>query len=136
MKIAGTVWEPHRTVPHDDHFLKAETEKKRKYPELTHEIVDMCDVRSAEIIPILISANSLAHHLRQLDWIRDGLLAARMQMAVLLDSARIVHRFVSLYQTQGRLISLPGHNPPPANIYLGKYRYIYYIIYLYKYLFY
>ncbi|CAH2093698.1 unnamed protein product [Euphydryas editha] len=88
------------TIPHDENLVKAETEKKRKYLDLAHEIVDMWGVESTEIIPIVISANglipvSLAHHLRQLG-IRDGSLAARMQKAVLLDSARIVRRFLSL----------------------------------------
>ncbi|CAH2094527.1 unnamed protein product [Euphydryas editha] len=88
------------TIPHDENLVKAETEKKRKYLDLAHEIVDMWGVDSTEIIPIVISANglipvSLAHHLRQLG-IRDGSLAARMQKAVLLDSARIVRRFLSL----------------------------------------
>ncbi|CAH2094526.1 unnamed protein product [Euphydryas editha] len=88
------------TIPHDENLVKAETEKKRKYLDLAHEIVDMWGVESTEIIPIVISANglipvSLAHHLRQLG-ICDGSLAARMQKAVLLDSARIVRRFLSL----------------------------------------
>ncbi|CAH2084520.1 unnamed protein product [Euphydryas editha] len=88
------------TIPHDENLVKAETDKKRKYLDLAHEIVDMWGVDSTEIIPIVISANglipvSLAHHLRQLG-IRDGSLAARMQKAVLLDSARIVRRFLSL----------------------------------------
>ncbi|CAH2093830.1 unnamed protein product [Euphydryas editha] len=62
------------------------------------KIVDMWSVEYVEIIPIVISATglisvSLAYNLKQLR-ISDGSLVARMQRAVLLNSAMIVCRFL------------------------------------------
>ncbi|CAB3220135.1 unnamed protein product [Arctia plantaginis] len=87
------------TIPHDDNLLKAEKDKQVKYLDLAHEIVDMWDVDSAIVVPIVISAHglvakSLDQHLQRLalgSWIK-GL----MQKAVLLDTARIVRKFLSL----------------------------------------
>ena len=86
-------------VPHDGNLVKAEKDKQVKYLDLAHEIVDMWDVDSAIIVPIIVSVNgliakSLDKHLKRLAlgaWI-GGLL----QKAVLLDTARIVRRFLSL----------------------------------------
>ncbi|CAH2244279.1 jg7746 [Pararge aegeria aegeria] len=88
------------TIPYDDNLVRAETQKKRKYLDLAHEVTAMWHVESAEIIPIVISANGLipvrlAHHLRRLGF-RSNSLAAKMQKVVLLDSTRIVRRFLSL----------------------------------------
>ena len=66
---------------------------------MAHEVVDMRNVDSAIIVPIVVSANgliakSLKPHLRRFSlgsWIR-GLI----QKTVLLDTARIVWRFLSL----------------------------------------
>ncbi|CAH2232669.1 jg5294 [Pararge aegeria aegeria] len=90
------------TIPYDENLVRAETEKKRKYLVLVlaHEVTAMWHVESAEIIPTVISANglipvSLAHHLRRLGF-RGNSLAAKMQKVLLLDSARIVRRLLSL----------------------------------------
>ncbi|XP_075985623.1 uncharacterized protein LOC142982824 [Anticarsia gemmatalis] len=87
------------TVPHDENLVKAEKDKEVKYLDLAHEIVDMWDVDSAIIVPIVVSVNgliakSLDQHLRRLalgSWVK-GL----MQKAVLLGTARIVRRFLAL----------------------------------------
>ncbi|KAJ8723807.1 hypothetical protein PYW07_007787 [Mythimna separata] len=87
------------TVPHDENLVKAEKDKEIKYIDLAREVVDMWEVDSAIIVPIVVSVNgliakSLDQHLRRLslgDWIK-GLI----QKAVLLDTARIVRRFLSL----------------------------------------
>ena len=86
------------TVPHDENLVKAEKDKQFKYLDLAREVVDMWDVSTAVIVPIVVSANglianSLDEHLRKLSlgsWIK-GLI----QKAVLLDTARIVRRFLS-----------------------------------------
>ena len=87
------------TVPHDENLVKAEKDKQIKYLDLAREVVDMWHVDSAIIVPIVVTANgliakSLDQHLRRLSlgsWIK-GLI----QKAVLLDTARIVRRFLSL----------------------------------------
>ena len=86
------------TVPHDESLVKAEKDKQFRYLDLAREVVDMWDVGTAVIVPIVVSANgliakSLDQHLRRLSlgsWIK-GLI----QKAVLLDTARIVRRFLS-----------------------------------------
>ncbi|CAH2074940.1 unnamed protein product, partial [Iphiclides podalirius] len=88
------------TIPYDENLVKAETDKKTKYLDLAHEVTDMWGGVPTEIIPIVVSANglipvSLSEHLRRLG-LRDGTLQAQMQKAVLLDTARIVRRFLSL----------------------------------------
>ncbi|CAH2052194.1 unnamed protein product, partial [Iphiclides podalirius] len=88
------------TIPYDENLVKAETDKKTKYLDLAHEVTDMWGGVPTEIIPIVVSANglipvSLSKHLRRLG-LRDGSLQAQMQKAVLLDTARIVRRFLSL----------------------------------------
>ena len=87
------------TIPHDGNLVKAENDKQIKYLDLAHEIVDMWNVDSAIIVPIVVSVNgliakSLDQHLRRLalgSWIKS-----LIQKAVLLDMARIVRRFLSL----------------------------------------
>ena len=87
------------TVPHDENLVKAEKDKQIKYLDLAREVVDMWEVDSAIIVPIVVSAHgliakSLDQYLRRLSlgsWIK-GLI----QKAVLLDTARIVRRFLSL----------------------------------------
>ncbi|CAK1595089.1 unnamed protein product [Parnassius mnemosyne] len=88
------------TIPYDETLVKAETDKRTKYLDLAHEVTDMWGGLPAEIIPVVVSANglipvSLSGHLRRLG-LRDGPLQAQMQKAVLLDTARIVRRFLSL----------------------------------------
>ena len=80
-------------VPHDVNLVKAENDKKIKYLDLAREVVDMWDVSTATIVPIVVTANgiiakSLDQHLRRLAL---GLI----QKAVLLDTTRIVRRFLS-----------------------------------------
>ena len=66
--------------------------------DLAREVVNMWDVGTAVIVPIVVSANgliakSLDQHLRRLSlgsWIKG-----MIQKAVLLDTARIVRRFLS-----------------------------------------
>ncbi|CAH2208753.1 jg21921 [Pararge aegeria aegeria] len=87
-------------MPYDENLVRVETEKKRKYLDLAHEVTDTWHLESTETIPIVISANglipvSLAHYLTRLGF-RGSSLAARMQKVVLLDPARIVRRFLSL----------------------------------------
>ena len=87
------------TIPHDENLVKAEKDKQMKYIDLAHEIVDMWDVDSAIIVPIVVSVNgliakSLDQHLKRLalgSWI-----GSLMQKAVLLDTARIVRKFLTL----------------------------------------
>ena len=80
-------------------LVKAEKEKQIKYPDLTHEVVNMWHVNSAFIVPIVVTANdliakSLDEHLSSLylgRWIKS-----LIQKAVILDTAHIVRRFLSL----------------------------------------
>ena len=44
-------------VPHDENLVKAEKDKQIKYLDLAHEIVDMWDVDSAVIVPIVVTAH-------------------------------------------------------------------------------
>ncbi|CAG5021060.1 unnamed protein product [Parnassius apollo] len=88
------------TIPYDENLVKAETDKQTKYLDLAHEVTDMWGGLPTEIIPVVVSANglipvSLSGHLRQLG-LRGGPLQVQMQKAVLLDTARIVRRFLSL----------------------------------------
>ncbi|CAH2227750.1 jg25004 [Pararge aegeria aegeria] len=69
-------------IPYDENLVRAETEKKRKFLDLAHEVTAMWHVESAESIPIVISANglipvNLVHHLRRLGF-RGNSLAAKM----------------------------------------------------------
>ncbi|RVE46395.1 hypothetical protein evm_008929 [Chilo suppressalis] len=86
-------------VPHDDNLVKAEKDKENKYLDLAREIVDMWDIDSAIVVPIIISAHgliakSLDKHLKRLAL--GGWVKSQMQKAVLLDTARIVRRFLSM----------------------------------------
>ena len=63
------------------------------------EVTAMWDVDSTNIVPIVVSANgliakSLDRHLKRLSL--DGWIKGQIQKAVLLDTARIVRRFLSL----------------------------------------
>lgn len=87
------------TIPHDENLVKAEKEKQIKYLDLAHEVVDMWNVDSAVIVPIVVTANglmakSLDQHLMRLSL--GGWIKGLIQKAVLLDTARIVRRFLSL----------------------------------------
>ncbi|CAH2265665.1 jg4915 [Pararge aegeria aegeria] len=87
------------TIPHDDNLVKAEKEKVSKYLDLAHEITAMWNVESTVIVPIVVSANGLLaksfdQHLKKLSlgcWIKS-----RIQKAVVLETARIVRRFLTL----------------------------------------
>lgn len=79
------------TIPHR---VEVETEKYRSV-DLVHEITDMWDVASTEIILVVLSANrlipaSLANNLRWLDFCSKS-LPAQTQITV-----RIVNRFLNL----------------------------------------
>ena len=86
------------TVPHDENLVKAEKDIQIKYHDLACEVVDMWDVSTATIVPIVVTANgiiakSLDQHLRRLSLgIR---IKGLIQKAVLLDTARIARRFLS-----------------------------------------
>jgi len=87
------------TIPHDENLVKAEKDKLSKYLDLAHEVTAMWNVDSTSIVPIVVSANgliakSLDQHLERLSL--DGWIKGRIQKAVLLDTARIVRRFLSL----------------------------------------
>ncbi|XP_069358840.1 uncharacterized protein [Maniola hyperantus] len=87
------------TIPHDDNLVKAEKEKVSKYLDLAHEITAMWSVDSTIIVPIVVSvhgliANSFDQHLKKLSincWIKG-----KIQKAVVLETARIVRRFLTL----------------------------------------
>ena len=87
------------TIPHDENLVKAEKDKVTKYLDLAHEVTAMWNVDSTDIVPIVVSANgliakSLDQHLQRLSlgsWIKG-----QIQKAVILDTARIVRRFLSL----------------------------------------
>uniref|UniRef100_A0A2A4JL63 Reverse transcriptase zinc-binding domain-containing protein n=1 Tax=Heliothis virescens TaxID=7102 RepID=A0A2A4JL63_HELVI len=86
-------------VPHDENLVKAEKEKQIKYLDLAHEVVAMWNVDTAVIVPIVVTANgliakSLDQHLMRLSL--GGWVKRLIQKAVLLDTARIVRRFLSL----------------------------------------
>ncbi|KAI8429475.1 hypothetical protein MSG28_000111 [Choristoneura fumiferana] len=80
-------------------LVKAEKDKLSKYLDLAHEVTAMWDVDSTIIVPIVVSANgliakSLDQHLKRLSL--DGWIKGQIQKAVLLDTARIVRRFLTL----------------------------------------
>ncbi|CAH2218509.1 jg623 [Pararge aegeria aegeria] len=87
------------TIPHDDNLVKADKEKVSKYLDLVHEITAMWGVESTVIVPIVVSVNGLlaksfVQHLKKLSfgcWIKG-----RIQKAVVLETARIVRRFLTL----------------------------------------
>ena len=79
--------------------MKVEKDKQIKYLDVAHEVVDMWRVNSAIIVPIVVTANgliakSLDEHLSRLSL--GGWIKGLIQKAVLLDTARIVRRFLSL----------------------------------------
>ncbi|XP_045510128.1 uncharacterized protein LOC123705416 [Colias croceus] len=87
------------TIPHDDNLVKADSDKRLKYLDLAHEVVEMWGGVSAEIIPIVVSTNglipsSLKQYLRRLD-LPVKPMTVGIQRAVLLDNARIVRRFLT-----------------------------------------
>ncbi|CAH2255620.1 jg19327 [Pararge aegeria aegeria] len=87
------------TIPHDDNLVKAEKDKVSKYLDLAHEITAMWIVESTVDVPIIVSVNGLLaksfdQHLKKLSlgcWIKG-----RIQKAVVLETARIVRRFLTL----------------------------------------
>ncbi|CAH2218490.1 jg2973 [Pararge aegeria aegeria] len=87
------------TIQHDDNLVKAEKEKVSKYLCLAHEITAMWNVESTVVVPIVVSVNGLLaksfdQHLKKLSlgcWIKG-----RIQKAVVLETARIVRRFLTL----------------------------------------
>ncbi|KAJ0170136.1 hypothetical protein K1T71_014064 [Dendrolimus kikuchii] len=87
------------SIPHDCNLVKAETDKLTKYLDLAHEITAMWHMDSTIIVPIVVSVNgliakSLDRHLERLSlgkWVKG-----QMQKAVLLSTARIVRKFLSL----------------------------------------
>ncbi|CAH2241353.1 jg15553 [Pararge aegeria aegeria] len=87
------------TIPHDDNLVKAEKEKVSKYLDLAHEITAMWNVESTVVVPIVVSVNGLLaksfdQHLKKFSlgcWIKG-----RIQKAVVLETARIVRRFLTL----------------------------------------
>ncbi|CAH2232371.1 jg15309 [Pararge aegeria aegeria] len=87
------------TIPHDDNLVKAEKEKVSKYLDLAHEITAMWNVESTVIVLVIVSVNGLLaksfdQHLKKLSlgcWIK-----CRIQKAVVLETARIVWRFLTL----------------------------------------
>ncbi|CAH2215814.1 jg25700 [Pararge aegeria aegeria] len=87
------------TIPHDDNVVKAKKEKVSKYLDLAHEITAMWNVESTVVVPIVVSVNGLLaksfdQHLKKLSlgcWIKG-----RIQKAVVLETARIVNRFLTL----------------------------------------
>ncbi|CAH2262223.1 jg26837 [Pararge aegeria aegeria] len=89
------------TYPHDDNLVKAEKEKVSIYSDLAHKITAMWNVESTVIVPIVGSVNDLLEksfdqHLKKLSlgcWIK---WSGRIQKAVVLETARIVRRFLTL----------------------------------------
>ncbi|KAI8429903.1 hypothetical protein MSG28_000381 [Choristoneura fumiferana] len=87
------------TIPHDENLVKAEKDKLSKYLDLADQVTAMWDVDSTIIVPIVVSANgliakSLDQHLKRLSLY--GWIKGQIQKAVLLDTARIVRRFLTL----------------------------------------
>ena len=86
-------------VPYDENMLKAEQDKLLKYTDLAHEVTAMWNVDSTSIVPIIISANGLIaynldYNLKELSL--KGWVKGSIQKAVLLETCRIVRRFLSL----------------------------------------
>ena len=74
-------------------------EKLSKHLDLAHEITATWDVNATIIVPIVVSVNgliakSLDQHLKKLSF--TCRFRNRIQKAVLLETARIVRRFLSL----------------------------------------
>ncbi|CAH2227606.1 jg25108 [Pararge aegeria aegeria] len=87
------------TIPHDDNLVKAEKEKISKYLDLAHEITAMWNVEWTVVVPIVVSVNGLLAksfdpHLKKLSL--GGWMKGRIQKAVVLETARIVRRFLTL----------------------------------------
>ncbi|CAH2211239.1 jg12295 [Pararge aegeria aegeria] len=86
-------------IPHDDNLVKAEKEKVSNYLDLAHEITAMWNIESTVVVPIVVSVNGLLaksfdQHLKKLSlgcWIKGWI-----QKAVVLETARIVRRFLTL----------------------------------------
>ncbi|CAH2227192.1 jg14596 [Pararge aegeria aegeria] len=83
----------------NNNLVKAEKEKVSNYFDLAHEITAMWNVESTVIVPNVVSVNGLLdksfdQHLKKLSlgcWIKG-----RIQKAVVLETARIVRRFLTL----------------------------------------
>ena len=82
------------TISHDENLVKTEKEQKIKHLQLAHEVVDMWNVSSAIIVPIVVTAKGLMtkgldEHLSKLSaWIKG------LMQYLLLDTARAVWRFL------------------------------------------
>ena len=86
-------------VPQDKNLLTVTAEKKRKYQSLAIELKHIYQLKSVEVIPIVVSANGLVTH----DWelLTTKLPLKRyhlrtMQKAALLGTASIVRKFLGL----------------------------------------
>jgi hypothetical protein len=90
------------TIPHDENLVKTDKDKQIKYLDLAREVVDMWNVNSVIvpiIVPIVVTVNCLIaksfdDHLSKLSL--GGWIKGLIEKAVLLDTARIVRRFLSL----------------------------------------
>lgn len=87
-------------IPHDGNLFTKEAEKMLKYLDLQHEITKMWPVDSTIVVPIVVSAHGLIaknldRHLERLG-LKNSWIKGLAQKAVLLDTARIVRRFLSL----------------------------------------
>ena len=86
-------------VPSDDKLLSTIAEKKRKYQTLSVELKDMYTLQGVQIVPVVVSANSLATK----DWkvakskiqLDEGHMRT-CQKAALLGTTNIVRKFLSL----------------------------------------
>ncbi|CAH2267871.1 jg12947 [Pararge aegeria aegeria] len=79
------------TIPHDDNLVKAEKEKVFKYLDLAHDITAMWNVESTVIRSSREKLRPTYFKLSLGCWIKG-----RIQKAVVLETARIVRRFLTL----------------------------------------
>lgn len=84
--------------------MKVEKYKFNKYLDVAHEIADMWDVDSTIIVPIVMTVNGqMAKSLEYLKIFALGnWMKSQMQKAVLLDTTRIVRRFLWLHMPNRR----------------------------------
>ncbi|XP_022188758.2 uncharacterized protein LOC111047332 [Nilaparvata lugens] len=85
------------TVPSDENAQKTRGEKIRKYQELSFELKEMYGLNTVRVLPIVITVNglilkSVVEICRSIDLVDEVL--KRMQKSVLLDTARIVRKFI------------------------------------------
>ncbi|XP_039297920.1 uncharacterized protein LOC120354623 [Nilaparvata lugens] len=84
-------------VPSDENSQKTRGEKIRKYQELSFELKEMYGLNTVRVLPIVITVNglilkSVVEICRSIDLVDEVL--KRMQKSVLLDTARIVRKFI------------------------------------------